>query len=103
MFKKTISILILTIFVSVLSANILIDVYHSNYGLIDRTVLVFDSKPDYSIFTEKSSIWVTIALMILGTGSASYGIIYFIRFMKHIDRINKRDAKDNLGEKEKER
>ena len=53
-------ILFLLVFVSFLNASLLIDVYHRDYGVIDRTVLVFDTKPHYEILEHKSSIQINL-------------------------------------------
>jgi hypothetical protein len=59
--KKTVLILIF-IYVSVsLSANVFIDMYHKNYVKIDRTVLVFDSKPKYRIIENDYDIQLNIS------------------------------------------
>lgn len=58
---KKIKFIILFVFlITLLQANILIDLYHYNYGIIDRTVLVFDSKPEYSIFKRDDVIQLNI-------------------------------------------
>ncbi|MDP8203325.1 MAG: hypothetical protein P9L95_02195 [Candidatus Tenebribacter mawsonii] len=54
-------ILIFLVFVSFLNANYLIDVYHKDYGVIDRTVLVFDTRPDYEILKHESDIQINLA------------------------------------------
>jgi hypothetical protein len=53
-------ILILLLLISLLNANSLIDVYHKDYGVIDRTVLVFDTKPKYEIFKHESDIQINL-------------------------------------------
>ncbi len=58
--KRSIIILFfILLFFELLSGNLLIDVYHHNYGIIDRTVLVFDSKPDYSISNDEKKILIS--------------------------------------------
>lgn len=53
-------ILLCLIFVSLLNANFLINVYHKDYGIIDRTVLVFDSRPDYEILKHESDLQINL-------------------------------------------
>ncbi|MDP8268973.1 MAG: hypothetical protein P9L97_09620 [Candidatus Tenebribacter davisii] len=57
--KKTFLLSFLVLF-SLLNASYLIDVYHKDYGVIDRTVLVFDTKPDYEILKHESDIQVNL-------------------------------------------
>ncbi len=44
-----------------LNANIFIDMYHKDYSMIDRTVLIFDSKPNYEIFRNEEEIQINIS------------------------------------------
>ncbi len=44
-----------------LNANIFIDMYHKDYGMIDRTVLIFNSKPNYNIFRNEEEIQINIS------------------------------------------
>ena len=44
-----------------MSANVFIDMYHKNYVKIDRTVLVFDSKPKYRIIENDYDIQINIS------------------------------------------
>ncbi len=53
-------ILIFLVLISLLNANFLIDVYHKDYGVIDRTVLVFDTKPDYEILKHESDLQINL-------------------------------------------
>ena len=53
-------ILFFLIFISLLNANYLIDVYHKDYGVIDRTVLVFDTRPDYEILKHESDLQINL-------------------------------------------
>ena len=53
-------ILLFLVLVSLLNASFLIDVYHKNYGVIDRTVLVFDTKPQYEILKHESDIQINL-------------------------------------------
>jgi len=53
-------ILLCLIFASLLNANFLIDVYHKDYGIIDRTVLVFDSRPNYEILKHESDLQINL-------------------------------------------
>jgi len=57
---KKIFLLIFISFITLLNANFLIDAYHKDYGVIDRTVLVFDTKPQYDILKHGSSIEVSL-------------------------------------------
>lgn len=57
--KRTFIIFCLVI-TSFLHANFLIDVYHKDYGVIDRTVLVFDTKPDYEILKHESDLQINL-------------------------------------------
>lgn len=50
----------LLVLISLLNANFLIDVYHKNYGIIDRTVLVFDTKPNYEILKHESNLQINL-------------------------------------------
>ncbi len=53
-------ILLFLVFISILNANYLIDVYHKDYGVIDRTVLVFDTRPDYEILKHESDLQINL-------------------------------------------
>ena len=53
-------ILMLLVLISLLNANFLIDVYHKDYGVIDRTVLVFDTKPNYEILKHESDLQINL-------------------------------------------
>ncbi len=53
-------IVIFLVLISLLNANFLIDVYHKDYGVIDRTVLVFDTKPDYEILKHESDLQINL-------------------------------------------
>lgn len=57
---KRVFILFLLTAISFLNASLLINVYHRDYGVIDRTVLVFDTKPHYEILEHKSSIQINL-------------------------------------------
>ncbi|MCF7858285.1 MAG: hypothetical protein K9N07_03025 [Candidatus Cloacimonetes bacterium] len=57
--KRIVIFLFLIIFTG-LNASYLIDLYHKDYGVIDRTVLVFDTKPDYEILKHESDIQINI-------------------------------------------
>jgi len=57
---KKILLLFLSIFSSLVFANNLSNVYHKNYGIIDRTVLVFEKSPDYSIIKQDKKIKVIL-------------------------------------------
>ena len=58
---KKFLLLFLSIFSSFVYANSLKDVYHKNYGIIDRTVLVFEERPDYSIIEEYKKIKIVLS------------------------------------------
>ena len=47
-------------FITLIIASFLIDVYHKDYGYIVRTVLVFDSKPNYSVLKHQEDIQINI-------------------------------------------
>ncbi|MDP8200763.1 MAG: hypothetical protein P9M11_01320 [Candidatus Tenebribacter burtonii] len=57
---RKVFILSLLMVISFLNASYLVDVYHRDYGVIDRTVLVFDTKPQYKIFTNESNIQINL-------------------------------------------
>ncbi len=59
--KKTVIILIFIYLSISMSANVFIDMYHKNYVKIDRTVLVFDSKPKYRIIENDYDIQINIS------------------------------------------
>ncbi len=48
------------VFISFLNASFLIDVYHKDYGVIDRTVLVFDTRPQYEILKHESDLQINL-------------------------------------------
>ena len=58
--RKIIFLVFFLSFVSLINASFLIDVYHKDYGYIDRTVLVFDSKPNYSVLKHQDDIQINI-------------------------------------------
>ncbi|MBC8385151.1 MAG: hypothetical protein H8E57_06495 [Candidatus Cloacimonetes bacterium] len=58
--KKSIIFLIFILMSALLISNTLIDVYHHDYGFINRTVLVFDSKTQYNIIENRSDIQINI-------------------------------------------
>ncbi len=58
--RKIIFLVFFLSFVSLINANFLIDVYHQDYGYIVRTVLVFDSKPNYSVLKHPDDIQIDI-------------------------------------------
>jgi len=58
--KKYLLILAILTFTITIFATNLQDVYHRNYGLIDRVVLVFDSKPKHKIIAEDHNLTVTL-------------------------------------------
>lgn len=53
-------ILIFLVLISLLNASFLIDVYYKDYGVINRTVLVFDTKPQYDILKHESDIQINL-------------------------------------------
>ncbi len=53
-------ILFFLVLVNLLNASFLIDVYHKDYGVINRTVLVFDTKPQYEILKHESDIQINL-------------------------------------------
>lgn len=57
---KKIFILLFLVLISLLNASFLIDVYHKDYGVINRTVLVFDTKPQYEILKHESDIQINL-------------------------------------------
>jgi len=57
---RRVFILSLLMVISFLNASHLVDVYHRDYGVVDRTVLVFDTKPQYKIFTNESNIQINL-------------------------------------------
>ena len=59
--KKTVLIIIFICVVFSLGANVFIDMYNKNYGKIDRSVLVFDSKPKYRIIENDYDIQLNIS------------------------------------------
>ena len=58
--RKIIFLVFFLSFVSLINASFLIDVYHKDYGYIVRTVLVFDSKPNYSVLKHQDDIQINI-------------------------------------------
>ncbi len=58
--RKRIFLVFFLSFVSLINASFLIDVYHKDYGYIVRTVLVFDSKPNYSVIKHEDDIQINI-------------------------------------------
>ncbi|MBC8414892.1 MAG: hypothetical protein H8E11_00490, partial [Candidatus Cloacimonetes bacterium] len=58
--RKRIFLVFFLSFVSLINASFLIDVYHKDYGYIVRTVLVFDSKPNYSVLKHQDDIQINI-------------------------------------------
>lgn len=53
-------ILFFLVLISLLNASFLIDVYHKDYGVITRTVLVFNTKPQYEILKHESDIQIDL-------------------------------------------
>ena len=58
--KTSLVILLLSVFISLFSLNTLKDVYHKNYGYIDRVVFVFDKYPNYEIIKNRKDIQINI-------------------------------------------
>ena len=58
--RRIFFLLIFISLVSLINASFLIDVYHKDYGYILRTVLVFDSKPNYSVLKHQDDIQINI-------------------------------------------
>lgn len=57
---KRIFILLFFLLISLLNASFIIDAYHKDYGVINRTVLVFDTKPKYEILKHESDIQINL-------------------------------------------
>ena len=57
---KRIFILLFFLLISLLNASFIIDAYHKDYGVINRTVLVFDTKPEYEILKHESEIQINL-------------------------------------------
>ena len=57
---KRIFILLFFLLISLLNASFIIDAYHRDYGVINRTVLVFDTKPEYEILKHESDIQINL-------------------------------------------
>ena len=57
---KRIFILFFFLLISLLNASFIIDAYHKDYGVINRTVLVFDTKPEYEILKHESDIQINL-------------------------------------------
>ena len=57
--KRTFILLFFLLF-SLLNASFIIDAYHKDYGVINRTVLVFDTKPEYDILKHESEIQINL-------------------------------------------
>ena len=57
---KRIFILLFFLLISLLNASFIIDAYHKDYGVINRTVLVFDTKPEYEILKHESDIQINL-------------------------------------------
>ncbi len=58
--KRILLLLFLFLITYGLSATIFIDMYHKDYGVIDRSVLIFSSKPDYKIIENENDIQLNI-------------------------------------------
>ena len=58
--NKRLSILLLFALFTTLHAAILLDFYHRDYQMADRSVLVFDQKPNYKITKNDSHLLITI-------------------------------------------
>lgn len=58
--RKRIFLVFFLSFITLINASFLIDVYHKDYGYIVRTVLVFDSKPNYSVLKHQEDIQINI-------------------------------------------
>ncbi|MCF7792579.1 MAG: hypothetical protein K9N09_01920 [Candidatus Cloacimonetes bacterium] len=58
--KRVLLLLILILITGSSFANIFIDMYHKDYGVINRSVLVFSSKPEYKIIENENDIQLNI-------------------------------------------
>ena len=75
-----------------LSANVLKDVYHRDYGVIDRTVLVFEAEPKLEISHDTQNIFVEISncqneAIIVDSLFTENGVLDFIDFAINIDKL----------------
>ncbi len=75
-----------------LSANVLKDIYHRDYGVIDRTVLVFETKPKFEISHDTQSIFVEISncqnkAIIADSRFTENGVLDSINFAINIDKL----------------
>lgn len=58
--KRVVLPIILLLITGSLCANIFIDMYHKDYGGIDRSVLVFSSRPEFKIIENENDIQLNI-------------------------------------------
>ena len=58
--KRAALLMLLLVMFASASANIFIDMYHKNYGVIDRSVLIFSSKPEFKIIKNENDIQLNI-------------------------------------------
>lgn len=58
--KKVLLLIILLLSIGTSSAVFFIDMYHKDYGVIDRSVLVFSSKPEFNIIENENDIQLNI-------------------------------------------
>ena len=58
---KRLFILLFFLLISFLNASIIIDAYYKDYGIINRTVFVFDTRPEYEILKHESNIQINLS------------------------------------------
>jgi len=58
--KKSFTVFIFLLIVTAMYSNIFIDMYHKDYGIIDRSILVFSQKPQFKIIQNENDIQLNI-------------------------------------------
>lgn len=58
--KKKAAVFIFLMLIVSVHSNIFIDMYHKDYGIIDRSILVFSQKPSYKIIENENDIQLNI-------------------------------------------
>ncbi|MDO9578269.1 MAG: hypothetical protein Q7J16_10325 [Candidatus Cloacimonadales bacterium] len=58
--KKSFAVLVFLMIIASIQANLFIDMYHKDYGIIDRSILVFSQKPDYKIIQNENDLQLNI-------------------------------------------
>jgi preprotein translocase subunit SecG len=58
--KRSFAILAFLMILTSMYANIFIDMYHKDYGIIDRSILVFSQKPNFKIIQNENDLQLNI-------------------------------------------